>query len=59
MAGFNLESPPTTEDPEVLCRYLQKMCEELRFVLSNVDDDNLCGDLDDRIRRLEKAVFGE
>lgn len=59
MAGFNLASPPNTKDPEMLCRYLQKLIEELKFVLANVDSDNLNQDLEDRISRLEKAVFGE
>lgn len=59
MASFNLESPPTTKDPEKLCRYLQQMYEMLSFVLQNVDNDNLCEDLEARIKSLEEAVFGE
>lgn len=59
MANFEIESPPTTKDPEVLCRYIQRLYETLLFVLQNVDSDNLNEDLEDRIRRLEKAVFGE
>lgn len=57
MAGFNIENPPNTKNPEDLCRYLQKMCDELKFVLQNIDSDNLCSDLEDRIKKLENKAF--
>lgn len=59
MANFEIESPPTTKDPEVLCRYIQRLYEMIAFVLQNIDSDNLNEDLEDRIRRLERAVYGE
>lgn len=48
---FSPEMPQ--EDARALRNYLYQMQEQLQYILSNLDGENLSEDLQDRLRKLE------
>lgn len=44
MATFKLDPPPSTNDIGEMRNYLNDMYEQLAFVLSNIDSDNITDD---------------
>lgn len=44
MATFKLDPPPSTNDIGEMRNYLNDMYEQLAFVLSNIDIDNITDD---------------
>lgn len=44
VATFKLDPPPSTNDMGEMRNYLNDMYEQLAFVLSNIDSDNITDD---------------
>jgi hypothetical protein len=44
VATFKLDPPPSTNDISEMRNYLNDMYEQLAFVLSNIDSDNITDD---------------
>lgn len=44
MATFKLDPPPSTNDIGEMRNYINDMYEQLAFVLSNIDSDNITDD---------------
>ena len=44
VAAFKLDPPPSTNDIGEMRNYLNDMYEQLAFVLSNIDSDNITDD---------------
>ncbi len=41
MAKINISAPPSGSDPDALARWLMHLIDELEYVLSNLDEDNM------------------
>jgi hypothetical protein len=55
VATFKLDPPPSTNDIGEMRNYLNDMYEQLAFVLSNIDSDNITDDFLSAIGQSQKG----